>query len=196
MDFVAENIAKEMQDQQRRSAIPMLWLGMVSIVMLFAGLTSAAIVSHMSGSWIHIRMPQYFIFSTVSIVLSSITYHLAYRYCSSRSEMSFLYSVLSFGLGLAFGILQFLGWFSLVKQGIYFTGPTSNPAASYLYVITFVHFLHYVGGMISMFVTLIKVKLRKYQESAVGFKASLIYWHFLDGLWIYLYVFLLFLTNK
>lgn len=193
---MAENITREMHEQQRRSVIPMLWIGMVSIVMLFAGLTSAAIVSHMSGSWIHIRMPQYFILSTISIVLSSITYHMAYRYCSSSPHMSFLYSVLSLGLGLAFGILQFLGWSNLVKQGIYFTGPTSNPAASYLYVITFVHFLHYVGGMVSMLVTLVKVKLDKYKESVVGFKASLIYWHFLDGLWIYLYVFLLFLTNK
>lgn len=194
MGFSMEDDIKQ---QQERSALPMLWIGIVSIVMLFAGFTSAAIVSHMSGSWIHIKLPWYFIASTAIIVASSFTYHYAFK-LMQRKELAFSvrWIILSLILGAGFGIFQYLGWKELVKQGVYFTGPTANPAGSYFYVITFVHFLHYIGGIISMLVVYFRAKSGKYLEKSTGFKISLIYWHFLDVLWLYLYAFLYYLINN
>ena len=103
------------------------------------------------------------------------------------------YIVLSLVLGLLFSCFQILGWGQLVSDGIFLTGAKSHPAGSFLYVITLAHLIHVLGGLISLLVTTIKSAQVKYtKENYLGIELTSIYWHFLDVLWVYLFVFLLY----
>ena len=170
----------------------LLWIGMAGISMFFAGLTSAVIVRSAERGWDTFVLPEYFWCSTVVIIFSSILLVLAKRKVKRGvSPTPYIFSTLI--LGLFFAYFQFKGWGQLILEGRYFVGPGSNPASSFLYVLTFAHLIHVLGGIISLIVVTIKSSQKKYtKEDHLGIELISIYWHFLDVLWVYLFIFLLF----
>lgn len=181
---------------RQKTAMPLMWIGMMSIVMLFAALTSAVVVSKSSKDWVEFQMPSLFLVSTIVILLSSASYWYAFR-SAKRDQLDKLKNgvLITLILGLLFAVLQFMAWNQLIDAGIFFSGPTSNVSGSYLYVISGVHLAHLVGGLVSLAVVFVKSKRQVYNsKNLLGLQVSSTYWHFLDGLWVYLYVFLNFIA--
>ena len=195
MEVVVDD--KEYKKQLRqKTSMPLLWIGMVSIVMLFAALTSAVIVSKGSREWVTFEMPGTFLISTLAIAFSSATYILAFR-SAKRNQLQHLsmYVLLTLLLGLVFGIFQVISWSQLVDQEIYFAGASSTVSGSFLYALTGLHLAHFIGGIISLVVVYIKSRREVYNsENLLGLQLSSTYWHFLGGLWLYLYLFLNFIA--
>jgi cytochrome c oxidase subunit III len=167
-----------------------LWLFIVSSVMMFAGLTSAYIVRKAEGNWTLFELPVMFYFTTGTIILSSITLHLSYlaakRFNIPRQKQ-FLWITLF--LGIAFLVGQFNAWQALVAQGIFLTG---NPSGSFLYIISGLHGLHIVAGICMLMASLGGAYLGINQvRNIFRMELTSIFWHFIDILWIYLFVFLL-----
>lgn len=185
---------EELKRARQKAAKPLLYIGMVSIVMLFAGLTSAYVVRADSGKWLLFQLPDVAILSTAILVGSSITMLIAQRAIRqnnfSRTTMGLL---LTFVLGIAFVFTQWQGWKELTAQGIFFVGKYSNASGSFLYLIALVHLAHLVGGLIALAVSLYKSLRKRYTaEDSLGLELTAIYWHFLDLLWVYLFLFLYF----
>lgn len=188
---------QEMRNEIRqKTALPLLWVGMVSIVMFFAALTSAVIVSKGAGNWKPFELPDTFLFSTVFIVLSSVTYWFAFRSAKNNNKTSLKIGVmLTLILGLLFALFQFISWGNLVDQGIFFTGSESSVSGSYLYAISGLHLAHLFGGLISLLVVYVKSNRGMYNsENLLGLQLSTTYWHFVDVLWVYLFIFLNFIA--
>ncbi len=185
---------KEMKLQLRqKTAMPLLWIGIVSIVMFFAALTSAVIVSKSSGNWQLFKMPITFLYSTITIVLSSVSYWFAIK-AAKNNQLTALKNgvLLTLLFGVLFAVLQFVSWSRLLDQEIFLVGSVSG---SYLYVLTAFHLAHLTGGIISLIVVYIKSISSVYNsENLLGLQLSSTYWHFLGGLWVYLYLFLNFIA--
>lgn len=173
---------------------PLLWISMVSMVMIFASLTSAYVVRKEKGEWLQIDLPQVFYISTAIIILSSATMNWVLFSARKNDKRGMrIGSLLTLLLGIAFVVCQFQGWKELVEQKVFFAGPSSNAAGSFLYALTGLHMAHLAGGIIAVFVVWIKTLLNKYNsENLLGIRLCAIFWHFLDVLWIYLFLFLLF----
>ena len=183
----------------------MLWFGMISITMTFAGLTSAFIVSSSRPDWLDsFVLPNWFTISTVSIVFSSIFFQLAkfrldkYVRVSlpeniniyiERNNVNILL-VLTILTAIVFVVSQFLGFNEIISQGYYFTGPESSVTTSYVYILVFLHLAHLFAGMIVLTVVISKFNKQKYEKNKLGFELALIFWHFLGALWIYLFFFI------
>lgn len=182
----------ELKAAQRKASKPLLWVGIVSIVMLFAGLTSAYVVRADNGNWLIFNLPDIFFISTAIIVTSSLTLFLALKMAKKNNQMGMILGlVATFILGIAFTFTQFEGWNELTAKGIVFAGKYSNASGSFLYVLTGLHLAHLAGGLISLLVTLVNGLRRKYNaENTLGLELCSIYWHFLDILWVYLFLFL------
>ena len=178
---------------KNRALKQLLWVGMGSIAMFFAGLTSAYIVRRAEGNWTEFILPEWFWYSTITIILSSVVLILAkQKIKQDKSVFSLVLSV--FVLGLLFTFFQLNGWQELTNQGVYLTGEGSNVAGSFLYVLTLSHLVHLIGGLIALLVTAINAKRNKYSaENHLGLEITSIYWHFLSILWIYLFCFLKYL---
>lgn len=171
----------------------LLWIGMGSIGMFFAGLTSAYIVRKAEGNWVDFILPEWFVYSTIVIVISSLILIFATRRIKKNKEI-FSLIVLVFLLGVLFTYLQINGWKELTSMGVYLTGEGSNVAGSFLYILTLSHLVHLAGGLIALFVAAINIKTKKYNsKSFLGLEITAIYWHFLSVLWIYLFFFLKYL---
>jgi cytochrome c oxidase subunit 3 len=168
-----------------------LWVAIGSIVMMFAALTSAYIVKKNQANWLEFDLPQVFWYSTAVILLSSVTIHLALKAFKAREMGRYRTLItLTAGLGLVFITLQYLGFRDLELRNIALTGPRSNSAASFLFVITGLHMVHVLGGVIALLVIFIRaysVKMKNY--SALPIEMAATYWHFVDVLWIYLFIF-------
>ena len=170
----------------------LLWVGFGSIVMMFAGLTSAYIVKKSQANWLEFDLPNLFWFSTLVILVSSFTIQMAMKKAKA-GEMAQYRGFLSVTaiLGLTFIILQIRGFQALELNNVALTGARSNSAGSFLLVIAGLHLLHLVGGVIAIAVISLKALAAKSstnQVLSVELVAS--YWHFVDILWIYLFVFL------
>jgi len=178
---------------KNRALKQLLWVGMAAIAMFFAGLTSAYIVRKAEGNWTEFILPEWFWYSTITIVISSVVLILAkQKIKKDKSVFSLVLSV--FILGLLFSFFQLNGWEELTNQGVYLTGEGSNVSGSFLYVLTLSHLVHLIGGLIALLVTAINEKRRKYSaENYLGLEITSIYWHFLSLLWIYLFFFLKYL---
>jgi len=177
---------------KNRSLKQLLWIGIGSIVMFFAGLTSAYVVRKAEGNWVEFLFPDWFLFSTITIVISSIILILAKRNIK-REKTVFNFLIVVFLLGICFSFFQFKGWQDLTNQGVFLTGKGSNVSGSFLYVITLAHLVHLIGGLIAILITAINSKMGKYtSKDFLGFELTSIYWHFLGLLWIYLFFFLKF----
>ena len=169
----------------------LLWVGLVSIVMFFAGMTSAVVVSKTSGNWVSYQIPKIFLISTLLIVTSSFTYQLGLKFAKENEWNAAKYLIFITGiLGILFISMQFLGWSQLVQRGIFATGAKSNVSASYFYLIVFLHLLHFVVAIISWATVSIKSFKNKYKSNTSKIEVSVIFWHFLTGLWVYIFFFL------
>jgi cytochrome c oxidase subunit 3 len=171
----------------------LLWIGLVSIAMMFAGLTSGYIVRRQTGTWMKFDLPYTFWISTALILISSIFMNRSIKAIRENSVKTLPNEVLvTFLLGIGFGVFQVLSWAILIKSNIYFTGTTSSASGSYLYIICALHLCHILGGLIALGVIYVRSLMKKYSaENYLGIKLCSIYWHFLDGLWIYLFLFML-----
>lgn len=180
---------------KRKALKNMLWLGIFSIIMMFSGIASAYIIRAKGGNWLHFQLPDIFYLSTVVIMISSVTIYVAQKNIQRNNYSgTFKWLLLTFILGIIFSICQYLGWKNLYENGIVYAGKYSNPSGSFLYLLTALHLLHLLGGMIGLILTSIKTLLKKYSsENYLGIELISIYWHFLDGLWIFLFLFLIFI---
>lgn len=165
-----------------------LWVGLGSIIMMFAGLTSAYIVKGSQPEWATVEMPTIFYYSTAVIVASSITIQMALKAFRERSMMQYrrLITVTAI-LGAVFIIMQLIGFSQLWNKGIDFKG---SGAGQFLYIIFGLHVLHVLGGVITLLVMFLKAfssKVRNYNPVTIELAST--YWHFVDLLWIYLFVF-------
>jgi cytochrome c oxidase subunit 3 len=168
-----------------------LWVAMGSIVMMFAGLTSAYIVRSNQANWLEFDLPGIFWYSTAVIIISSITMHLSVKAFRVR-EMQRYRSLITItaALGIVFALLQFLGFRELGSHGVLLLGQGSNPAASFIAIITGLHVLHVLGGVIAILVIFIRAySTRSKSYNTVPIEIVSTYWHFVDILWIYLFVF-------
>lgn len=178
---------------QRKAKKFNLWLGMIGMFMMFAALSSGFIVYTQGGldKGIKTILPNAFIYSTALIVISSLTMHLAYRAAQRmefRKQMILLIATIV--LGIAFFIVQMEAWSTLTARGIYFIN--TNASQSFIYIFTGLHLAHILVGLLVLLRALIG-KLRNIPQINNVFRMELasIFWHFLDVLWIYIYVFLL-----
>jgi cytochrome c oxidase subunit 3 len=165
-----------------------LWLLIVASVMLFAGFTSAYIVRHGEGNWRVYELPSLFTTSTIVIALSSIFMQWAYL-AAKKDELGQIKIALgiTLSLGICFGICQWFAYGQLVQNNVYFTG---NPSESFVYIISFMHLMHMVGGVIFVLVTFIKsLRLNVHKKSLLTINLCNTYWHFLGILWVYLFIF-------
>lgn len=167
-----------------------LWLFLVTIVMLFASQTSAYLVRRAEGNWLEFEMPRIFWYSTAVLIASSISMQMAY-FAAKKDQFKQLKIAISitFVLGLAFLWMQFQGWKDLVAMNVYFVG---NPSGSFFYVFTGLHGFHLISGLIVLLYSLRSAfKMKTHAKSLRQIQISSTYWHFLDLLWLYLFVFLL-----
>lgn len=186
---------QEEKQKQARSYKLILLFGMLSMFMMFAGLTSAYLVSASRKDWIHeMILPQAFTISTIVIVMSSITIHfakLAIKRDDRKNTTIFLIATLL--LGLAFVFFQFKGFSQVIEMGYYFTGSESTVTTSFLYMLTLLHLVHLFAGVISLLIIIYNHYKQKYNSSqTTGIELGAMFWHFLDFLWVYLFLFLYF----
>lgn len=173
----------------------MLLFAMGSMVMIFAGLTSAYVVSKSRPDWLtDFQLPLAFLLSTIVIVLSSLTFYIAKKSVKDGSNKAGMtYLGLTALMGIAFVVLQFIGFGQVVDNGYFFTGSESTVTTSFLYVIVIVHIVHLIGGMISLLYVIYNHSKQKYNASQyIGIELSEWFWHFLGILWIYLFLFFTF----
>lgn len=169
-----------------------LWLFIVSIVMMFAAWTSAYIVAQAEGIGRGISMPSLFTITTGLLLVSSVSMHLAYRAAKKDNLLQVkLFSSLTFLLGLAFLIGQFAGFGQLVDGNVYFVG--GNAIDSFTYVLPFMHGVHILAGLIFLLIVLVKAyRYKVHSKNMLSIEMCSTFWHFLDGLWLYLFLFLQF----
>lgn len=182
-------------EKNERARKMMLWFGIVSLIMGFAGWTSAYIVSSSRKDWLQdFDLPGAFFVSTLVIICSSFTYHFAKNAESAGAHRrSSLLLLLTLALGLLFIGIQFYGFSELIARGYYFTGPTSTITMSYIFLIAMVHIVHVIAGLISLSVVAYNQKKGKYREgNLLGMELGITFWHFLGGLWLYLILFFYF----
>ena len=168
-----------------------LWLFIVSVCMIFASMTSAYIVRQAEGNWQIFELPPLFWISSGIILVSSITMHWAYM-AAKRDNLEMVKVGMSITtvLGIAFLVAQVMAWGELVENNVYFTG--GNPSASFVYVLSGLHGIHIVGGVVFLLITLIATfRFQVHSKNMNLIEMCTTFWHFLDALWLYLFVFLL-----
>ena len=167
-----------------------LWVGIGSILMMFAGLTSAYIVKRNQANWTTFEIPNYFWVSTIAILLSSVTIYLAGKAFKERLMKKYrLLVAATLALGIVFILFQILGFVNLWESGHALQETVSY---SFLYVIVGFHAVHVLGGLVILIVMALKAyttNTRSYSSVPVDLTAT--YWHFVDVLWIYLLIFLI-----
>ena len=173
---------------------PLMWVSMVSMVMIFGGLTSAYAVRMQAGNWWHFDLPQMFYVSTVIILVSSVfmNWILAAAKKNNFLQMK-IAAVITLSLGVTFIVVQFKAYGILVENNIVFAGSASNAAGSFLYILTGLHIVHLVAGILALLFVFVKILAGRYSaDNLYGIRICAIFWHFLGALWIYLFLFLLF----
>ena len=165
-----------------------LWVAIASILMMFAGLTSAYIVKSSAANWENIETPKEFWYSTGFILLSSLTIQLGLRAFKQR-EMNQYRSLMALTLllGIGFVVSQWLGFTWMWNHGVHFRGASQG---QFLYVIAGLHLLHVIGGIVALLIMTIKAFLgRTRSYNSVPVEVMSTYWHFVDVLWLYLLIF-------
>lgn len=183
------------KEKHIRAKKMMLWFGIVSLIMSFAAWTSAFIVSSKRDDWlVNFELPQAFFVSLIVIIVSSITMILAKRSLKKNQiGTTTIWLLVTFILGLVFVNNQIIGFDQIIAEGYNFTGPTSNITMSYVFLIAAVHIAHVAVGLICLLVVLYKNFKKRYSsENMLGFELAANFWHFVDILWVYLFLFLYF----
>jgi len=184
------NVAKK-QVQKINPQKFAMWLAIATMVMMFAGFTSGYVVRRAQGQWDVLQLPPIFIASTVVIILSSLAMHFSIKAFKKEAFSKFRTLLLSaLVLGIAFSVMQLTGFYEMHEQNVKISG---NPSGSFLYIIAGIHLLHIVGGIICIVYQLIKTRHNTTsKDKVVGLEIVGTYWHFVDFLWIYLYLFFTF----
>jgi cytochrome c oxidase subunit 3 len=190
-------MAQTMTDTGRRKKIHpqkfAMWVAMGSITMMFAGFTSAYMVREAQGNWVYYKLPFIFWVSTVAILISSVTMAMGLRAFKQRQMQRYRSLITTtLILGILFFAFQWIGFNQLYAGHIRLDG---NPSESFLFIITGLHLLHVAGGIIALLIVFFRAfrtNLKVYNSTGLEIVAS--YWHFVDVLWIYLFVF--FLANQ
>jgi len=193
--MVEQTLQEELTVARKIAAKPMLWVSMISMVMFFAGLTSAYVISMKRDDWVTFDLPDAFYISTFLIVASSITLMLSQKFIKQdKRQLSIVLLVVTLFLGIGFIWQQYEGFNQLKDLGLYFTGKGSTVSTSFIIGITLMHILHLVAGVIVLFVVIYNHLKYKYKPNdLLGFELGAIFWHFVDILWIYLFFFFYFI---
>ncbi|KGL62633.1 heme-copper oxidase subunit III [Polaribacter sp. Hel1_85] len=190
-----QTLQEELTVAKKKSAKPMLWISMISMVMFFAGLTSAYVISMKRDDWVSFDLPQAFYISTFFIVASSITLFLSQKFLKNdKRQLSLILIIVTLLLGIGFIWQQYVGFNQLKSVGLFFTGPESTVSTSFIIGITFMHVLHLLAGVLVLLVVIYNHFKYKYKsDNMLGFELGAIFWHFVDILWIYLFFFFYFI---
>jgi len=183
------------EKKQGRAKKMMLWFGIVSMLMTFAGLTSAYVVSKNRPDWLtDFELPLSFLWSTLVMIGSSITLILSKKMIKSGSRRNA--SALLIGtliLAILFVVFQFYSFSEIIKEGYYFTGSESSITTSFIYVLVLTHLAHLAIGIIVLLVLIYNHFKQRYNAGQMlGFELGATFWHFVDLLWLYLIFFLYF----
>lgn len=167
-----------------------LWLFIVTVVMIFAAFTSAHIVRQADGDWLIYDVPP-MLWVTSGIILASSAF-MQWAYIAAKKDkleqVKLALSITTL-LGFVFLYGQFQAWGQLVDAGVFFVG---NPAGSFMYVFTGIHAAHLISGVIYLLYMLISsFRYKVHAKNMLNMDMCTTYWHFLGGLWIYLFIFLL-----
>ncbi|UZD22352.1 cytochrome c oxidase subunit 3 [Algoriphagus halophytocola] len=167
-----------------------LWLFLVTVVMIFAALTSAYIVRQSEGNWLEYDLPSIFWYTSGIVILSSVCLQVAYAAAKKDNLAGLRLGItLAVVLGIAFLVGQWYSWVALVDRNVFFVG---NPAGSFLYVFTGLHAVHLISGVIFLIIVLISTfRYKVHSQSMDTLEMATTYWHFLAALWLYLFMFLL-----
>ena len=174
-----------------------IWVAIAAIAMMFAALTSAMVVRHgAAGDWGHFHLPRILYINTVVLVLSSITLEISRRRFTQKRDikgeesaddvrapghaLQWLYFTMALGLVFVGG--QLLAWRQLIDQGLFLA---TIPSSSFFYVLTAVHGMHLLGGILGLAYVFFRVRRSFGPSQKVTFAAASVYWHFMDGLWVY-----------
>lgn len=192
-DLTIESIQVQEEVSEPLSMHPQkfaMWLFIVSVMMVFVSLTSAYIVRQSEGDWRVFELPDIFIAGTAVLFLSSITMHWAYLSAKNDNlDMLKIAMFITTILGLSFLYLQFRGYSELVAIDVYLTG--GSPSESFVYVLSGLHGVHLISGVIFLIVMLVKTfRYKVHSKNMVNMDMLSTYWHFLDGLWVFLFLFL------
>tara|TARA_R110002074_G_scaffold401778_2_gene601515 strand:- start:40 stop:630 length:591 start_codon:yes stop_codon:yes gene_type:complete len=195
MNISKQELQEELKVGRKKSAKPMLWVSMISMVMFFAGLTSAYVISMRRDDWVTFDLPDAFYTSTFLIILSSITIFISQRLIKKeKRELSIAFLLTTLVLGVAFVWFQWIGFNELKDAGLYFTGKESTVSTSFIIGITLMHVIHIAAGIIVLLVVIYNhFKYRYKADDLLGFELGAIFWHFVDVLWIYLFFFFYFI---
>ncbi|HET8839467.1 MAG TPA: cytochrome c oxidase subunit 3 [Flavobacteriaceae bacterium] len=180
------------EEKRARAKKMMLWFCIISIIMMFAGFTSAYVVSSSRPDWVKdYQLPNAFVWSTVIIILSSISLFLSKRSILNNQRKTANGLLLTtFVLGVAFIVLQFRGFAEIIAHGYYFTGPASTINSSFIYIVVIAHLAHVAGGLIVLLVLIYNHFKQRYKPGQMlGLELGATFWHFVDFLWLYLFVF-------
>jgi cytochrome c oxidase subunit 3 len=173
-----------------------VWVAIASIVMLFTALASAYIVRSASADdWVRILMPKVLWLSTAALFISSVTIEISRRSLKRQNNAQYgMWLIITAGLGVVFVASQFLAWRQLARQGVYVA---SNPHSSFFYLFTAAHGVHVLGGLAALAYLLLRTRrkgetVERELKRMGAVDAATTYWHFLDGLWICLFLLLFF----
>ena len=167
-----------------------MWLFIGSVAMLFAAFTSAYIVRQAEGNWLYFDLPNLFYVTSCIILLSSFTLQWAYWEAKKDNlDRVKLLVGITFFLGVAFLVGQVMAWSELVDHSVYLVG---NPSGSFIYILTGLHGAHLISGIAFLLIVLNSTfKFKIHSKNLAQMEMCLTYWHFLGGLWLYLFVFLI-----
>lgn len=171
----------------------LMYFAMGSITMMFAGWISAFMVREGQGRWQNIHLPSAFWVSTAVMLTSSATIYLAVKQFKKRNYTNYNVLInLTTILGVLFLAFQIFGFYTMYSD-MNVTLNGNNAAGEFTYVIPFIHGLHVLGGIIALFIVFLSTKLRRRKKvySSTGVEIVSIYWHFVDALWLYIFIFLL-----
>jgi len=180
---------------RRRVSKQMMYIAIISMVMMFAGLTSAYVISMKREDWVSFDLPQALYISTFLILLSSICFTIATRSIKKDNrQLTSIFLLATLLLGCGFVYFQIEAYNQLSEAGLFFTGKGSLVSSSLLVVISFAHLIHALAGIIVLLVIFFNQLQNKYNSSnSLGMEVGGIFWHFVDILWICLFLFFYFI---
>ncbi len=170
----------------------LLYLSFGSMIMLFSAFCSALIVrkGDIRQAWLEVPLPDSFLYSTIIIIVSSVTIHFAYKFVETKQKF-IIYSLVTLVLSLIFIGLQYKGWMDLQAKQVFLSG---NPSGSFIYVISWLHGLHYIGGVVALILIILNFRkniIGDGQKMAMNILMQ--YWHFIGLVWVLLYLFFKFI---
>ena len=190
------NTNDSLEVKNNRAKKMMLWFGMISLSMSFLGITSGYIVSKERPDWLNdFQIPPAFYISLVIIIISSVTFHIAKKsVIAQERKKGLIFLVSTLILGLAFVIYQFKGFSEIISYGYFFTGSESTITTSFIYLVVLLHLAHIVAALISVLVVIYNHYKQRYTPgNTVGIEIAVTFWHFVDVLWLYLFLFFYFI---